>query len=81
MADFWYRGTSALSAAGRPPGIPGGPLILIGLLGLWDRLRNRHDRTKLSLQAFEPLKRSEAAYYRYRRDTERLYVPWLFRHI
>jgi len=81
MADFWSHGTSALSGAGRPPGIPGGPLILIGLLGLWDRLRNRHDRTKLSLQAFEPLKRSEGAFYRSQRAMERLYAPWLFRHI
>ena len=81
MADFWYRGTSALSAAGRPPGIPGGPLILIGLLGLWDRLRNRHDRTKLLLQAFVPLKRSEGAFSRSRVDLEKVAWPWLFRHI
>ena len=81
MADFWYHGTTVLSGAGRPPGMPGGPLILIGLLGLWDRLRNRHDRTKLLLQAFVPLKRSEGEYYRSRQVTARLSVPWLSRHI
>jgi hypothetical protein len=66
MADFWSHGTTVLSGAGRPPGMPGGPLILIGLLGLWDRWRNRHDRTKLSLQAFEPLNRWEVECYRSR---------------